>query len=167
MLYLRDTLTVCGPGKTILNTWRTIDRSRFHLTVVATRPARHHRNELLDGARRLGADTFELSIGRGLDLIAVWRLVRLIRARQIVILQTHDAQTRRIGTIAAALTGVYHVTSVHGWIFNNRKEKLAKWLDARLIGRADSVIAVSGRLSDELQGRQPSRATKSPSCEMQ
>ena len=151
VLYLRDTLTVCGPGKTILNTWRTIDRSRFHLTVVATRPAKQRRNELLDSARRLGADTLELSIGRGLDLIAVWRLVRLLRQHKIVILQTHDAQTRRIGTIAAALTGVYHITSVHGWIFNNRKEKLAKWLDARLIGRADSVIAVSARLRDELQ----------------
>jgi glycosyltransferase involved in cell wall biosynthesis len=151
VLYMRDSLTVWGPGKTILNTWRTIDRSRFQLTVVATRPAKQRRNELLDNARRLGADTIELSIGRGLDLIAVWRLVRLLRRHQIAILQTHDAQTRRIGTIAAALTGVYHVTSVHGWIFNNRREKLAKWLDARLIARANSVIAVSAHLRDELQ----------------
>lgn len=151
LLYVRDTLMVCGPGKTILNTWRTIDRARFHITIVATRPAEGECNLLLERARTLGARVVALKIGRGVDLVAVWRLIRLLRRERIDVLQTHDAQTRRIGVIAAALTGTRHFTSVHGWIFNERKEKIAKWLDARLIRQADRVITVSEKLKRELE----------------
>ena len=151
LLYLRDTLTVCGPGKTALSTWRTIDKARFDLTIVATKPSAGSRNVFLDEAHRMGAKTIDLTIGRGVDLVAVWRLIRLLREQRIDILQTHDAQTRRIGVLAAMATGTCHVTSVHGWIFNDRKEQAAKWVDARLIRRADAVIAVSDRLRQELQ----------------
>jgi len=151
LLYLRDTLTVCGPGKTILNTWKTIDRSRYELTIVATRPEPGARNALIDAALAQQATAIPMPIGRGVDLIAVARVIRLLREHRIDVLQTHDAQTRRIGVIAAALTGVRHITSVHGWIFNDRKERAAKWLDARLIRQADAVIAVSDRLKQELE----------------
>lgn len=150
LLYVRDTLMVCGPGKTILNTWRTIDRNRFDLTIAATKPDPGGRSLFLEAAGQLGAQTVPLHIGPGIDIAAVWRLIRLIRQHRIDVLQTHDMQTRRIGVIAAALTGVRHITSVHGWIFNDRKEQLAKRLDARLIRWADAVIAVSDRLKQEL-----------------
>jgi glycosyltransferase involved in cell wall biosynthesis/protein-tyrosine-phosphatase len=151
LLYLRDTLMVCGPGKTILNTWRTIDRTRFELTIVATRPPEGERNPLLDAADQLGAPAIALSIGRGLDLVAVWRLTQLIRRHRIDVLQTHDSQTRRIGALAAFVTGTRHITSVHGWIFNDRKELLARWIDQRLIRLAESVITVSERLKQDLE----------------
>jgi glycosyltransferase involved in cell wall biosynthesis len=161
LLYLRDTLTVCGPGKTILNTWKTIDRNRYQLTIVATRPEPGGRNALIDAALAQHATAIPMPIGRGIDVIAVARVVRLLREHRIDVLQTHDAQTRRIGVIAAALTGVRHITSVHGWIFNDRKERAAKWLDARLIRQADAVIAVSDRLKQELEaaGVPPQRIT--------
>jgi glycosyltransferase involved in cell wall biosynthesis len=152
LLYVRDTLTVCGPGKTILNTWRTLDPERYQMLIVSTKPAEGKPNEFLEAARRLGAPTHELTIGRGIDLVAVADLVRLIRTHQIDILQTHDAQTRRLGVIAAALTGVCHVSSVHGWIFNDRKERAAKWVDGHLLRMAHAVIAVSDRLRHELIG---------------
>jgi glycosyltransferase involved in cell wall biosynthesis len=151
-MYLRDTLTLCGPGKTILNTWRTLDRSRFDLMIAATRPSPHQRNALLDALERAGARTVELAIGRGVDLVALSKLVRLMRLRNVDILQSHDAQSRRLGAIAAALTGVPHVTSVHGWIFNNAKQKVARWLDMRVIRLATHVIAVSHCLKRQLEG---------------
>lgn len=150
LLYLRDTLTICGPGKTILNTWRTLDRARYHITIVATQPNPGARNELLEEARRLGATAHELRIGRGVDPVAVAGLVRLIRSERIDVLQTHDAQTRRLGVIAAALTGVRHISSVHGWIFNDRKERVARWVDRRLLRSSRAVIVVSNRLRAEL-----------------
>lgn len=161
LLFVRDTLAICGPGKTILNTWRTIDRTKFQLTIAATRPPAGRRNLLLEAAERHKADVVPLPIGPGIDPIAVWRLVSLLRDRKIDILQTHDAQTRRIGVIAAALTGTQHVTSVHGWIFNARKERAAKWLDAKLIRRAHAVVVVSDRLRAELEaaGVPPDRIT--------
>jgi glycosyltransferase involved in cell wall biosynthesis len=161
LLYVRDTLIMCGPAKTMVNTWKTIDRSRFHLTIVSTRPEPGERNAFLDAARTQHADTIEIPIGRGVDLIAVGRLVRLIRKLRIDILQTHDLTTRRIGVIAAAIAGVPHITSVHGWIFNDRKERTAKWVDARVIRQADAVIVVSDRLRQDLEaaGVPPSKIT--------
>jgi glycosyltransferase involved in cell wall biosynthesis len=92
-----------------------------------------------------------LAIGRGVDLNTVRHLVQLIRRERIDILQTHDAGTRRVGTLAAALTGVRHLTSVHGWIFNDGKQRAARWVDGRVIRMAHRVIAVSDRLRRDLE----------------
>ena len=153
LLYLRDTVTVCGPGKTILNTCRTLDATRFHLTVAATRPEGQGRNALLDALRRLGAPAVDFAIGSTTRVLAdARRLAGLIREHDVDILQTHDFQTRRLGVIASALTGVPHVTSVHGWIFNSRRQQVSRWMDMQLIRLATRVITVSGRLRDELVG---------------
>lgn len=161
VMYLRDTLAICGPGKTILNTWRTVDKQRVQLTVVATLPAPRERNLLLDALSELGAPTVELAIGRGVDLVAAWKLVRLVRRLRVDILQTHDAQTRRLGVIVALLTGVQHVTSVHGWIFNNTKQRAARWLDTQVSRFTAHVITVSDCLRRELEsaGVQSERIT--------
>lgn len=151
LLYVRDTLIVCGPGKTILSSWRAIDRNKFELTIASTRPKTGLRNALLDTARRLGAHAIDLTIGRGIDLIAAWRLIRLVRQHRIDILQTHDAPTRRIGVLVAAVTGVLHFTSVHGWIFNDARGHAVRWFDARFIRWADIVITVSDRLRQEIE----------------
>ena len=113
------------------------------------------------GVEAVSDELLQVPTLEGGEHVAVARVVRLLREHRIDVLQTHDAQTRRIGVIAAALTGVRHITSVHGWIFNDRKERAAKWLDARLIRQADAVIAVSDRLKQELEaaGVPPQRIT--------
>jgi glycosyltransferase involved in cell wall biosynthesis len=150
LLYLRDTTIVCGPGKTIINTWRTLDTGRFALTIASTRPVAGTRNGLLDRAAALHADTVAVDIGGGVDLPAAWRLARLLTERRIDILQTHDSQTRRVGAVAARLAGVPHVTSVHGWIFNTSKERAARWVDKHVIRLADYVITISDRLKRDV-----------------
>ena len=151
LLYVRDTLIVCGPGKTILSSWRAIDRSKFELTIASTRPKAGLNNALLDRARKLGAHAIDLTIGRGIDLIAAWRLIRMVRKYRIDILQTHDAPTRRIGVFVAAVTGVLHFTSVHGWIFNDARGHFVRWFDAKFVRWADVVITVSDRLRQDIE----------------
>ena len=160
-MYFRGTLILCGPGKTILNTWRVLDGRRFEVIIVSTRPGRGERNAFLDAAAALHAPYRELTIGRGVDLKAVWRLVQMIREERIDILQTHDSETRRIGILAAALAGVPHVTSVHGYICNDRKERIVRWIDHQVLRRIAHVITVSGRLRQDLldAGVKPERIT--------
>ena len=141
---------MCGPGKTILNTWRTLDPARFALTIAATRPAGDGRNALLDHAAGLNASVLPFDIGGAADVSGAWRLARVLREGRFDLLQTHDAQTRRLGTLAAWLARVPHVTSVHGWIFNTRKERAARWLDRRVIRLADHVITISDRLQKDV-----------------
>ena len=149
LLYLRDTLFVCGPGKTILNTYRTLDKNRFSLTVgvpvSGTEP-----NAFIDRARDLSIPVLPIPTRGPLDLRAIVRLAKEITRQRFDIVQSHDFQTRRLAMPAAALAGVTHVTSVHGWITNTRKERFGRPIDLALIRRADHVVTVSGRLLDQV-----------------
>ena len=150
VLYLRDTTFVCGPGKTILNTFRTLDTSRYALTLVVpeTGPAP---NTFVERADALGIPVLRIEADGVAKVGAVRRLARLLRERRIDIVQSHDFLTRRLTVPAAALAGVPHVTSVHGWIANTRKELISRRIDQALIRRARHAIVVSGRLRQQVE----------------
>lgn len=150
ILYLRDTDKVCGPGKTMINTHRTLDRGAFSLTLCVTGGGKGGTNAFCESAKKVGADVVLLKMGGFFDVSALIRLVRLLRERRIDILQTHDAQTRRIGLVAASLSGVTHVSSLHGWIQNNQKQKWATGLDKRLVRFSKKVIVMSEAMKTEI-----------------
>ncbi len=148
-LYLRDTTFVCGPGKTILNTFRTADRAKVSITLGipgwTSAP-----NALISAAQSIGLPVVPLPDGGRLDVMAGRRLARVIEDGEFDLVQSHDFVTRRLATLACTLAGVPHVTSVHGWIANSRRERLARIIDQRLIRRARGIIAVSNRLVRDL-----------------
>jgi glycosyltransferase involved in cell wall biosynthesis len=149
VLYLRDTTFVCGPGKTILNTFRTADRAKVSITLGipgwTSVP-----NALISAAQTIGLPVVPLPDGGRLDVMAGRRLARVIEDGEFDLVQSHDFVTRRLATLACTLAGVPHVTSVHGWITNSRRERLARIIDQRLIRRARGIIAVSNRLVRDL-----------------
>lgn len=150
ILYLRDTDRVCGPGKTILNTVRTINRNEYSLIVSSTVRNQHESNAFLKQAERFGATVVPLQMRGWFDLMAAIRLANILYRQHIDLLQTHDAQTRRIGILAALLTGVVHVTSLHGWIQNTFKEELAVRLDKWLIRLTRHIIVMSNQMKKEV-----------------
>jgi glycosyltransferase involved in cell wall biosynthesis len=150
ILYLRDTDKVCGPGKTILNTCRVLNKSKVALIVAATDVGGRGENVLLNQISETGIVTEPIEIGSNFHPRSLFRLIALIRKHRIKILQTHDAQTRRLGMLAAALTGIRHITSLHGWIQNTRKQRLSVQLDKFLIRHTDCVIVMSKLMKDEL-----------------
>lgn len=150
ILYLRDTDQVCGPGKTMINAHRTLDRDVFSLTLCVTGAGKDGKNAFCESAKKAGADVVTLKMTGFFDLPALLGLIRLIKKRRIDILQTHDAQTRRIGIVAAFLTGVSHISSLHGWIQNNRKQKLAVLLDKFLVRFSKKVIVMSEVMKAEI-----------------
>ena len=150
ILYLRDTDKVCGPGKTMINTHRTLDRNRFSLVLCVTGSGEDGKNAFCESARSAGADVVHFQTGGFFGLSAVLRLIKMIKVRQIDILQTHDAQTRRIGIIAARLAGIPHISSVHGWIRNSRKQRLGVVLDKLLIRFSEKVIVMSELMKKEI-----------------
>jgi glycosyltransferase involved in cell wall biosynthesis len=149
LLYLRDTTFVCGPGKTILNTFRTLDTSRYALT-LGVPGDEGEPNSFVDRARDLGVPVVRLPSGGRFGVGGVRRLARILRERRIDIVQSHDFLTRRLALPAAVLARTRHVTSVHGWITNSRKQELARRLDQMLIRRARHAIVVSGRLKQQV-----------------
>jgi len=148
--YLRDTDKVCGPGKTMINTHRTIDQDAFSLTLCVTGGSEDGTNVFCESARKVGADVVHLKSGGFFDLGALFRLIKILKRRRIDILQTHDAQTRRLGVIASIVTGITHISSVHGWIETNQKRKMSVLLDKWLIRFSDKVIVMSEAMRAEI-----------------
>ncbi len=150
IFYLRDTNKLCGPGKTIINTFRTIDKEKFSLIISSTITRKNSINEFLEYAKKNGAVVEPLRVKHSVDIIAISRLVSLLRHHNIQILQTHDAQTRRIGFIASFLAGVTHVTSLHGWIQNTFKQKLSVLVDKFVLRFSGHIIVMSQKMKKEI-----------------
>jgi len=149
VLYLRDTTFVCGPGKTILNTFRTADRSKVSIALGipgwTSAP-----NPLITAAQSIGLPIVPLPDGGRVGVMGARRLARVIEDGEFDLVQSHDFRTRRLATLACTLASVPHVTSVHGWIVNSHRQRLARIIDQRLIRRARRIIAVSNRLVSDL-----------------
>jgi glycosyltransferase involved in cell wall biosynthesis len=150
ILYLRDTDHICGPGKTIINTCRTIAKDRFSIVVGAPAGSRGAPNVFLERVTKSGGSVLPLRMGAYLDLGTLLPLVRYVRSNRIDIVQTHDSQTRRLGSIAAGLGGAVHIASLHGWIPNTLRQKGSVRLDQILIRYAEHIIVMSGEMKGQL-----------------
>ncbi len=151
VLDLRDTYEVGGPGKTILETYRAIDRRAFelHLGVFLTRrePAD---SPFLRAARALG---MPLHIVRGhnqYDPRMVWRLARLVKSLGIDIVHAHEVKSDVLAYLASRIRRVSIVTTLHGWFGHTAKHRLFIALDRLSARRFDCVIAVSAEIRDEM-----------------
>jgi len=149
VLYLRDTTFVCGPGKTILNTFRTADRAAVSIT-LGVPCSTTDSNAFVTAAKSIGLPVVDLPEEGRLDLGTTKRLAQIIKDGQFDLVQSHDFRTRRLASLACISAGVPHVTSVHGWIANSRKQRVTRVIDKMLIRRARRIIAVSDRLVRDL-----------------
>ena len=147
VLDLRDTSEIGGPGKTILETYRAIDQSRFrlHLGVFLTR---HEKDDcpFVVAARRYGMPVHLVRGFNQYDPRLVTGVARLVKALKIDILHAHEVKSDVIGYLAARLCHVRTVTTLHGWIGNGLKQRVFTAMDRRIVRRFDRVIAVSSQI---------------------
>jgi glycosyltransferase involved in cell wall biosynthesis len=151
ILDLRDTHEIGGPGKTILESFRAIDHSRFSLHVGVFRgPADTDDTPFLDAARAIGMPIHQVHASGPYDLRLIWRLASIVREAQFDIVHAHEAVSDVVTYAMSLLHPVLIVSTAHGWIANSRKGRLMVDLDKRVLGRFDRVIAVSGKLQRDL-----------------
>ena len=150
ILDLRDTNEVGGPGKTILETARAIDSSRFQLEVAVFR-ARDEQDEtpFTAAAREYGLPVHTIRGYNQFDPRLIYRTAALIRDRQIDIVHAHEVKSDVISLLASRLRRVTLVTTLHGWIGNSRKQHAFIALDRRVVRSFDLVIAVSRPIFQE------------------
>lgn len=102
------------------------------------------RGPLFDALRERGMTCHFIRRRRGFDLLALWRLQRLLRNQKIDILNTHAFSAGLWGRLAAAMAGTPHVVatfhSVAGWC-QPRKQITCNRLLQPL---TDRYVAVSG-----------------------
>lgn len=154
VLHLRDTHEIGGPGKTILETFRAIDRSRFmpHLAVFLTR---HETGEspFVAAAKDVGMPVHYVRGYNQFDLRLIPRVVDLVKAQQIDIVSAHEVKSDVITWLASCLHRVPIVTTLHGWIGNRPRQRAFIALDKWVVRKFDRVIVVSAKIQQELIAR--------------
>lgn len=144
VLDLRDTDEIGGPGKTILETCRAVDRSRFDLHVAVFQV--HGEQTETPFVRAARADGVPVHVIRGLnqyDVRMVWRTAALVRRLRVDIVHAHEVKSDVIAYLASFLGRVPIVTTLHGWIGNSRRQRALIGVDKQVVRRFDLVIAVS------------------------
>lgn len=147
ILHLRDTHEVGGPGKTILETFRHLDSSRYemHLGVFLTR---HESGEtpFVRAAKDYGLPVHYIRGFNQFDLRLIPRTAALARRLGVDILHAHEVKSDVVGLLAARLAGVASMTALHGWIGNSRRDRFMIGLDLQAIRGFDRVLAVSHQI---------------------
>ena len=152
ILHLRDTHEIGGPGKTILETFKAIDRSRFelHCGVFLRDHESADANPFVTAARQCGMPVHEIRSAHAYDLRMVSRVAALARRLQADALHAHEAKSDILAYLASRLHRLPIVTTMHGWIGNTAKGRFMINADKRVARYYDRVIAVSKPIHDAL-----------------
>ena len=89
------------------------------------------------------------------DLIALWKMYRLIRRVRPTIVHTHTAKAGMLGRLAAKLAGVpILVHTFHGHVFHSYfsplKTRVFLWIERMLGTWSDAIITVSPKQREEI-----------------
>jgi glycosyltransferase involved in cell wall biosynthesis len=150
ILHLIDTYRVGGPGKTVLNCARFIDRSRYLVHAGAFTHLDPDRNEFARSARQAGVPLLELPERRRIEPNHVRRIRDYVREHDIGILHAHGHRADFFGYLATRGLRIAIVTTHHGWIRNSRKQHLVARFALLLASRFHGIQVVSEQLLSEL-----------------
>lgn len=148
VLHLRDSPWVDGPGRTILETGSQMDPAYFNYIIGAFSSNHSRRNGLLEAARERDIRVFEIQERNALDSNVIRHIVGYIKQNKIDIIHTHEVRSDLIGLICAMQTRAKLVTTLHGWIGNNLKDRLKITIDKLALHFFDMIIVVSELLKD-------------------
>lgn len=151
VLDLRDTYEIGGPGKTILETFRYIDRQLFELHLaVFVADGESGDTPFTREAHRYGMPVHHIRGAGRYDPRMIRHTARLCRDLGIHIVHAHEVKSDVIAILAGILHSVPSVTTMHGWIGNSRRQRGLVALDKLVARRFDRVIAVSSRIRQQL-----------------
>jgi glycosyltransferase involved in cell wall biosynthesis len=107
----------------LANQLRSIRRAGYDVSVIVSPGGE------ADAVRALGVAYFPVPIARELaplaDLVALWRLYRLLRRERFTIVHTHNPKPGLLGQLAARLAGTpVVVNTVHGYYLHDRMSPL-------------------------------------------
>lgn len=102
----------------------------------------------------LAADRIENAVVRvgAKSYVKEWRSLReLMRNTQPDVVHTHGYRSDVIGGLAAAVTGIPRVTTVHGFTGGDAKNRANEWLQIRAYHGFSAVVAVSKPIVQRLK----------------
>ncbi len=158
VLHVITRLIVGGAQENTLLTAEGLDRMPEYDVALATGIDRGPEGDLIDRAEKSIALILVPEMGRSInpfsDLIALWKLYRIIRRGRYHIVHTHSSKAGVLGRIAAKLTGTpIIVHTLHSLVFHeyqpwivNRTWRVVKKICAPM---TDHFLSVSSIIIDE------------------
>jgi glycosyltransferase involved in cell wall biosynthesis len=151
VLDLRDTHEIGGPGKTILETFRAIDSRQFELHLgVFLRRDESDDTPFISAARKIGLPVHTLRGYNQYDPRMILQVAQLVRKLGIDVVHAHEVKSDVITVLAAKLRRVATMTTLHGWIANDARQRMWRTIDCRLLPFFDCVLVVSEQIRQEL-----------------
>ena len=157
VLHVITRLILGGAQQNTMITASRLDPKKFDVTLVSG-PQTGSEGEIIGEVRRRGVRLHILrdlirEIGPWRDLVALVKLVRLMRSEAFSIVHTHSSKAGIIGRAAAKMAGVpVIVHTVHGWGFHERMWAPRRWLFVRLerwaAAISDKLIVVASVLKE-------------------
>lgn len=152
VLHLIDHYKIGGPGKTIVNSYRYIDKSVFEIhagTFKAT--INHGSSEFINRLREVKVPMIALPDGRGVFLKSCLMLAKYVKVKKISIIHAHGYKADVIGLLVKMMVPrTKIVSSHHGWITNTETQKSMMRIDLKLARFLDGIIAVSRELYEAI-----------------
>ena len=151
ILDVRDTDEIGGPGKTILETAKRLDKNRFtnHLAVFQIR-TEYEETSFIKEARKIDIPLHIIKSHNQYDPAIIFKLLKVIKKNNIHILHTHEPKSDIIGYLVKQLCNVHLVSTIHGYIKNSFRDHLYNKIDKFILRRFDRVIVVSDLMKKQM-----------------
>lgn len=149
VIHIRDTSVVCGPGKTILESAKHIDSSRFNITIAIFRAANTPKSLFHIEAESRRVPVIDIESKQSWNLAFLRSGEEAVLAGNFDIIHSHDYKSDVLASYLGKKHGIPIVTTLHGWITNTLKQKLYVWIGKKTFRSFDAVLAVSAPIYEE------------------
>jgi glycosyltransferase involved in cell wall biosynthesis len=106
-----------------------LDRVQYRVLLICPEPG-----PFVGRMKERGVETHLVHLAPLFNLLALWRLTRLLARKRVTILQTHGARANFYGRIAGRLAGVpVIISTVHNSLKDYEVRSLRRWLYAFLL----------------------------------
>ena len=140
-----------GPEKTIFLSAEKIDKDNFS-TIVAYIGQKGDRSfGVTKRAKGKDVQYVELWENGRFDWQIIRQLLRIIKEYSIDIVHGHDYKSDVYGWVLRLFTPVKLISTAHGWIGNDLKERFYNSIDRKILCRYDKVIAVNKPIAEALK----------------
>lgn len=145
-------LIVGGAQENTLFTAAMLDKTRFHAEIISG-PQTGSEGSLIEEVYRHNVPLTILpelvrQISPMNDLVALFKLVKFMRARDFTIVHTHSSKAGILGRLAAQLAGIpITIHTVHGWSFHTYMSPFMRsiyiFLERWMASFTDALITVA------------------------
>lgn len=139
-----------GPEKTILQSARLADTSRFNVVLAYIRNIRDPAFTVARRADELGVRFHDMPERGALDPTTPARLISLIRSEKVDIVHAHDYKSNLLAVLLRPFLRYKLVSTTHGWVTKSPKLEFYYFLDKKALRHCDKIMCVSKDQREEL-----------------